>query len=201
MSGKAGFVFPGRNAIEKVKENDLQVRQMATENSEMLVLQRHTDGTTFQALVKPMKEYAKSGLTFNQNKWGKFAEPLRQDEFGKKFIYIGFLDKKTYLKKIAYTLGLNSNGKDITYSDCDENPNNYMVFYSNMKNKTFCENGWDMGKKFLNNFKSTEYGRVMDYDDFWFTLEMHFGGCGMRYSSACSGIKGYAVGLPFGKYK
>ena len=199
VNGRAGYVFPGRNAIQKVKESQLNLNNLATDNSEMLILQRHTDGTTLQTIVKPLKHFAKWGLTFLHNKFGKFADPLRRNIFGNKFVYVGFLDVNTYGNKLAFSLGINSNGKDITYKDCDKNPNNYMVFYPNMENKTKCEIGtWEMGKKFLNNFKTTNYEGVMDNDDFWFTLEMHFGGCGMRYSSACFGIEGYAVGLPFG---
>ena len=98
------------------------------------------------------------------------------------------------------TLGFSSNEEQITFNDCDGNPNNYFTFFSNLNNVTTCEVGsWPMSGKFLNTFNNTKYSAIMEHNDFWFAMELHFGGCGMRYSGACSSIDGYAVGLPFGK--
>ena len=66
-------------------------------------------------------------LTFMVNSVDGFKGPSNKDEYSHNFLYVGFLDKAT---ANAHTKqGWKVDDNEITFTNCDKNPNSYYTFY------------------------------------------------------------------------
>ena len=56
-----------------------------------------------------------------------FTNPHNIRQYSPNYLFVGFLDKATARARTVQ--GWRADGKDITFQNCDANPNSYFAFY------------------------------------------------------------------------
>ena len=181
-----GWTFLPRFAIREKAFQGVELDKIVTDKSKVLLRHWTKGGTQPYSLIEqlPQNKKTKFGIFMNEHKG--FSKPINA-EFG-EYLYLGILPDKKSKKKTKQ--GFKSNGKEITFENCDGKPNNYFAFLPNHYDKEpskfmadddkFEKSGvavdWRKSGKPLTSFREMP-------NDFFFFTEMHFGGCGCYTSS------------------
>ena len=139
INEEKGYLFPGRHAIANIREEDLNIEGVAPGTASVMILQRRTDGSTYQAVISPLDHLSKLGITFKHNSYEEFTRPFHWRVYAPKYLYFAFMTVANYELHIKELLGFKSNNIPMTFTDCHVHQNNYFAFYSNLENNTKCE--------------------------------------------------------------
>jgi hypothetical protein len=158
-----------------------------------------SNGEQREVTVENLSSYkSRSTLSFNYNSHPNYQGPRPSNNELHPYLFLGFLPVK--LVKNKNIQGYRAAGKDFTFKNCDANPNSYLTFYFNPRNKNPGNAGWS--NRFMTEWirYSTllEYPQYMDRS-FYMDWEMHMGGCGGLTTSKVVSYTKAALGIPFGK--
>ena len=158
-----------------------------------------SNGEQREVTVENLSSYkSRSTLSFNYNSHPNYQGPRPKNNGLHPYLFLGFLPVK--LVKNKNIQGYRAAGKDFTFKNCDANPNSYLTFYFNPRNKKPGNAGWS--NRFMTEWirYSTllEYPQYMDRS-FYMDWEMHMGGCGGLATSRVVSYTKAALGIPFGK--
>jgi len=158
-----------------------------------------SNGEQREVTVENLSSYkSRSTLSFNYNSHPNYQGPRPNNNGLHPYFFLGFLPVK--LAKNKNIQGYRAAGKDFTFRNCDANPNSYLTFYFNPRNKKPRTTGWS--NRFITEWirYSTllEYPQYMDRS-FYMDWEMHMGGCGGLATSRVVSYTKAALGIPFGK--
>jgi hypothetical protein len=191
-----GFTFISTRHVTD-NATSSSISQLFTDRSAVLFRIVANDFTQYYSVVRQLDSFASRRLTVQQNTFTQFTGPVNRNTIGRSgFIYLGILNRFIARAKGA-TQGYKSNGKDVTFVNCDANPNSYIVLYPNHdKLKPSSYFGGDgVFRRWRNTFIRVQAGLEMPHKYFYFT-EMHFGGCGAYVSSDRWGtLTGSAIGV------
>ena len=173
------------------------INQLFTDRSSVLFRIVSNDFSQFYSYVQQLNTFTAKRLTVQQNTDVRFTRPVNRDTIGRSgYLYLGILDRVTARAKGARQ-GYKSNGREVTFINCDANPNSYIVLYPNHKKlKPSSYFGGDgVFQRWKNTFIRVQAGLEMP-DKYFFFTEMHFGGCGAYVSSNRWGpLTGSAIGV------
>ncbi|PIW02568.1 MAG: hypothetical protein COW42_00915, partial [Deltaproteobacteria bacterium CG17_big_fil_post_rev_8_21_14_2_50_63_7] len=140
------------------------VNAFASDKTQVLFYLRHSDGRQFYTVAQQLPAYAGYDLTWSE---------LSSDHLRVTFIPV------SVAAAAGATQGLRSNGTDLTFVNCDANPNSYLEFYRTGASYSQASDynlayAWRDTKLPLTDAIPVNY--------FGFTA-MHFGGCGTHSTS------------------
>ena len=156
-------------------------------------------GEQREVTVENLSSYkSRSTLSFNYNSHPNYQGPRPSNNELHPYLFLGFLPVE--LVKNKNIQGYRAAGKDFTFKNCDANPNSYLTFYFNPRNKNPGNAG--SSNKFMTEWIRysilLEYPQYMDRS-FYMDWEMHMGGCGGLTTSRVVSYTKAALGIPFGK--
>ena len=118
------------------------------------------------------------------------------------YIYVGFLPAE-YASIKSSLQGYRTAGDDVTFSNCNADPNSYLAFLANPENKPenpYYKRCCDVPRmrQWITRAQPIPEDRIMG-DEFYYMYEMHMGGCGGYLTTAhtLDIISGAAVGFGF----
>ena len=180
-----GWTFLSRSAIRKgVDQRDINA--IFKDRREVLLRVQKADGTQPYTVIKQLTDNQKQVLGLRLNNFQGYTSP--QNAATQKFyLLLGILPKSEANQR--NTQGFVSNGKGLTFGNCDGNPNSYFAFFPNhfeTPSSAYHPNPVYDIRGLAVTWRSTAIrmnsGRTMP-NDFIFLTEMHFGGCGCYTSS------------------
>jgi len=193
-----GYTFLDPALLSILTNDQLQV--MITDGSSLLMRIRRYDGAQPYIILKQLPQYGNISLKFDLSSNVGYNTPVNSAILGLPYLYVGFLPIINASNNNMQ--GIAANGVDITFQNCDQNPNSYIALFPNFAEINPSLYGLTDEYPFINNFFANAVanpsGRVMPEEFFLFT-EFHFGGCGCysqtdsRLSSKC--ILGTTVGF------
>ena len=156
-------------------------------------------GEQREVTVENLSSYKiRSTLSFNYNSHPNYQGPISSNNELHPYLFLGFLPVK--LVKNKNIQGYRAAGKDFTFENCDANPNSYLTFYFNPRNKNPGNAGSSNSfmTEWIRYSTLLEYPQYMD-GSFYMDWEMHMGGCGGLTTSRVVSYTKAALGIPFGK--
>lgn len=118
----------------------------------------------------------KLGLSENRG----YNSPVNQNILGQPYLYFGFLPIISASNREVQ--GVQVNGVDITFTNCDSNPNNYIALFPNFSglkpSDYLAGTNWDFSNQVFSNTSKRPVGRRPIPNEFFTFAEIHFGGCG-----------------------
>ena len=192
-----GFTFIPRDAVQKGKLRNL-VQQLFTDRSKVLLRIQKKNGLQPFTLIRQLHGVSYS-LEVKMHDYNGYTRP--QNQHLGDYLYLGILPATGARQRNVQ--GFQSNNRQITFRNCDANPNSYFVFFPNHReqaissyhggNLVYERRGmaWDWRRTGV-----PSYGHRQMPNDFFFLTEMHFGGCGCYTSSdRWTDAYGTAIGL------
>jgi len=172
------YTFLSPQALTVLTNAELQ--GMITDRTSVLLRIRGCDGSQKYSVLQQLPQYKSISLFIGLSNHVGYNAPVNAAVLGTPYLYIGFLPVQSANNNNVQ--GLRSNGKSLTFSNGDKNPNSYLALFPNFRETPpsvyaltttwpLCDNLL-VGTPLRN--PST---RVMPPDWFMF-LETHFGGGG-----------------------
>jgi len=157
------------------------------------------NGEQREVTVENLSSYkSRSTLSFNYNSHPNYQGPRPRNKGLHPYLFLGFLPAK--LAKNKNIQGYRAAGKDFTFKNCDANPNSYLTFYFNPRNRTPLTTGWSnrLITEWIRYSTLLKKPHYMDRS-FYMDWEMHMGGCGGLATSRVVSYTKAALGIPFRK--
>lgn len=173
--GGGGYTFLPTNALSYLKNDEIS--SMFTNRTSFLLRARLTNGTQPYAVLKQLSEYSAIPLMLSMNDYTGYNAPVNTATIGQPYLYFGFLPIANASNNNLQ--GLEVNGRRITFSNCDRNPNSQMTLFANFR-EVRPSNSYIPGSvcdQIFSNLKANPSDRVMPTDYFTFA-ETYWGGCG-----------------------
>ena len=160
---------------------DVDVQSLFTEKSSFLMLARRTDGTQRSGVLKQLPQYSSTSLGVALNHNNGYTTPLNRNNLGLPYLFFGFLPVGSARNRNVQ--GIQVNGANIEFRNCDSNPNSYISLFSNPRGSAPSNNGRSTTYSFCDQIfgRMTAISGSVPVGYFQFA-ELHFGGCGC-YSS------------------
>ena len=193
-----GFTFIPRDAVLRGTLTGL-VRKLFTDKSKVLLRFQNKDGKQPHTLITQLPKNKGTELGVLMHHYTEYTRPL--NSYMNDYIFLGILPASKARNKDVQ--GFCSNGKQVSFSNCDKNPNSYFAFFPNHREQV-------ISSYHNNNLVYERSGVAVDWRktgipsyghrrlplDFFFMTELHFGGCGCYTSSdRWTDAFGAAIGL------
>jgi hypothetical protein len=193
-----GYTFLNPYHVSIMSDSELQ--EMVTDRRNVLMRVRMTNGTQPYAVLQQLNIFNDNFLNISLHNNVGYTEPVNVGKLGNEFLYFGFIPASKARAKTVQ--GIKTNGKELTFTNCDSNPNSYIALFPNHKERMASSYSfdikWDMFLNLVASMRQNPSSRVMP-EDFFMFLEMHHGGCGIytqtdtRYS--IGGVISAAIGF------
>lgn len=196
-----GYTFIPRDVFSRLTVKDLN--QVFKKKTDILLRISRPDGTQPYTVVSSLYDRAVLNLYLNTH---DEDAPLNKATIGAPYLYLNTIPGR-YMRH-GSTGGFKSNGKRITYYNCDNSKRNQFTFFANpnerkpssshITNNVYERQG--VAVEWRKSAIQPPSGSRMPLNFFLFT-EMHFGGCGCYTSSdrwlnaPASPALGTAIGL------
>jgi len=176
-----GYTFLSPESLTLLSNADIQ--SMFTDTATFLIRLRACNGTQTFAVLAQLPRNSRTPLYVGLSTNTGYNTPLNADStyLGTPYLYFGFLPI-TSASSRRISQGLQVNGNQISFTNCDGNPNNYFALFPNFQERTptsyLLNNPFALfDTNLLNSFQLNPSTRVLPEQYFLF-LESHFGGCG-----------------------
>lgn len=194
--GTYGYAF-----VSNLSHVDINIDDLYTNRSHVILRHLTSSGEQKEILIEQLSRYRTQPLSFFYNKHDGFAAPLNQVQLG-PYLYLGFLPIS--IANNRNTQGYRAGGIDYTFQNCDSNPNSYLALFFNPKHADSVgyyrtQPVTPLMTYWITHSSPLDRSRYM-LPNFYFTFEMHMGGCGgYEISSHLNGnqIVGAAIGFKF----
>ncbi|KAH3877462.1 uncharacterized protein LOC127871828 [Dreissena polymorpha] len=186
----------GYTFISPATRVNVDIANLVTNRSHVLVRDRRKDGTQYEADLSQITSHKNTPLSIQYNTYTSYRE-IQNPSMG-PYVYVGFIPvTDTHLRG---TEGYQMDGQDLTFTNCDGNSNSYFVFLFNAHgaapssyNPTYAL----MQKQWIDGARALPRGRYLP-DAYFSFFEMHFGGCGAYGTPQhLPQVSGAAVGLRY----
>ena len=176
------YTFLSIEGVAQLRRNDL--RHLVRDKKTVLLRISNPDGTQPYTVIQPLKNDGVLSVQLSQHV--NYNAPVNR-HLG-PYLYLGTLPKSEANKKTKQ--GFRSNRKEVSFINCDGNPNSHFAFIPNTQEKT-------PSRYHINNPIYEKRGVAVDFRasakrppsarrmplDFFHLTEMTFGGCGCYTSS------------------
>ena len=165
--------------------------------SQFILRCKYTDNSQKDSIMEQISYYNTYNLTFvfNHNS----AEDFPNINLG-VYLYIEFAPLA--LVTTNRPNGYRANGIDFPFTNCDLNPNSFIVLFPNVDNLAPADEGFlfpNYARKWETNSHLVEITERLT-DDFFMMVEIAFGGCGCRtVSTLWTDIVGLNAGFKYGE--
>lgn len=169
------------------------------DTSHVLVYHKRSDGNQYGATIEQLSSFSGTPVSVQFNKHDSYQGP--QNAAMTPYMFAGFIPQAS--TSTGDTQGWKVNGEEFTFTNCDGNPNSYIVALFNHGNQPYTSySGGYNALMFAWYDKASVLSSGDKIADSYFTAsyEIHHGGCG-GYAIApdVSGITGIALGVKFSK--
>lgn len=187
-----GYTFISPETYMYVNINDL-----SNDNSHVIIRHRRTTGFQYETRIEQIFEYNYRPVSVQYNAHNGYQGVV--NSMMTPYIFVGLTPIKLPGRNHkGDKQGYRSNGKDITFVNCDGNPNGYFAFLFNHNKVPVTGKGHSsaISKYWFDSSTIVAGDRVPD--KFLAFFELHFGGCG-AYATANHfvAVSGAAVGIPY----
>ena len=195
FEGDYGYTFISR----KFSGSTIDLSSMYSTKDFAKIRILKSNGEQREVTVENLSSYkSRSTLSFNYNSHPNYQGPRPKNNGLHPYLFLGFLPVK--LVKNKNIQGYRAAEKDFTFKNCDANPNSYLTFYFNPKNKKPGNAGGS--NRFMTEW--IRYSTLLEYPQYmdrslYMDWEMHMGGCGGLTTSRVVSYTKAALGIPFGK--
>ena len=193
FNGSKGYTF-----VSMETTVDIDIDKLFTKRTFAIIRHLTPDAIQKEVKVGQLTSFKDSvKLSFFYSKHTGYNSPGAAARWP-DYIYLGFLPIAVAAAKT--TQGYRAGGQDFTFTNCDANPNSYIVFYLNYNG--ISTTAPPLTDQFMRGWiarsKDIDSKNYMDHR-FYSGIEMHMGGCGGLTTSPQFGNILAALGLPFGK--
>ncbi|KAL3869533.1 hypothetical protein ACJMK2_042201 [Sinanodonta woodiana] len=191
-----GYTFVSKENLGVLKD----LSQLFTDRSHVLVRIRQNDGIQKDVEIAPHSAFKhRYPISFQLSQAVGYSVPFNAAMA--PYIYLGFLPE-SYTRSRT-TQGYQAAGEDLTFTNCDTNPNSYLAFFVNPSNlppndhyKRCCMS--HVVDAWIKKATDTVSSRLLP-EKYMYYFEMHMGGCGGYVSTdSFPTVSGAAVGFRFG---
>ncbi|XP_071101975.1 uncharacterized protein [Haliotis cracherodii] len=157
-----------------------------------------SDGTQSESTLTQLTSFSSVPLRILVSEYTDYTAPSNPN-FG-AYLYLGFLPKASIHTDFRH--GYNANGVDEDFRNCDGNPNNYFILFTNINNLSPQRVSEDMPSTGIMAHWQTS-ARIIpprDYlpDNYIYDTEMHFGGCGgFGVTNSWNNVDGFGLGVKY----
>jgi hypothetical protein len=192
-----GYTFLSPTHVSEMTDEELQA--MITDRSNVLMRVRTANANQPYGVLQQLGAYRTYPIKIAINDYSSYMRPLNSAALG-DYLYIGFIPvSRANVKSVQ---GLSVNGVDVTFTNCDTNPNSYIALFPNNRETAPTTHTYSvlytMFQQMVSALRSNPSGRVMP-DDFFTFMEMHQGGCGLYTQTdgrtSVGGVISVAVGF------
>ena len=158
-----------------------------------------SNGEQREITVENLSSYkSRSTLSFNYDSHPNYKGPISGNKGLHPYLFLGFLPAKLATNKNIQ--GYRAAGKDFTFRNRDADPNSYLTFYFNPRNRTPIIRGWPnrLITQWIIHSTRLKNPHYMDRS-LYMHWEMHMGGCGGLATSTVVSYTKAALGIPFRK--
>jgi len=172
-----GYTFLNPSHLSDLTDDELQA--MYTDRTSVLLRVRDRTGSQPYAVLEQLPRYSSHALKLGLNNHVGFQRPVNVNSIGPNYLYVGFLP--TSVAQSRTTQGLQVNGVDVAFVNCDSNPNSYIALFPNFADATPTDYVYSarfpLFSRFTSAFRPVLSGSVIS-EDFFMFFETHMGGCG-----------------------
>ena len=177
-----GYTFLSKESLSKLSQSDIDVI-FKNKSDVLLRLLKPNDSQPYTVIEQYIKT---GGLSVQLNAYNGYRRPMNYNI--SDYLLLGLLPASH--SREAQVEGLKSNGRSITFTNCDGNPRNQLIFYTAenaYRNNTKSCDSTRMDINWRGTAKSAESSSKMPIY-FYMLTEFSFGGCGCyTVSSSWSG--------------
>lgn len=176
-----GYTFLPYQTISSLLIDPNLLQNIYTNTSKVLfrLLSRSSNTTQPYILTTQLNNYSSIPIGIFVNSYVNYVKPININ-IGSYF-YIGFLPL-SIASIIGSIQGIKANGNQLSFTNCDGNPNSRIVLYPNLNPSNI--SNLNNFNTYVNQWKTSglshPLGKYMPVKYFYFT-EMVFGGCGGKF--------------------
>ncbi|XP_013419820.1 uncharacterized protein LOC106180388 [Lingula anatina] len=188
-----GYTFLPSSVI--VDGAGLDLTPLTTDTSQVLVRILEQTGSQPYTILQQLAAYSSIPIHVSINSNDGYQGPNNK-ALG-PYMFLGFLPTNVAADPSKAAQGFRSNGRDVTFTNCDRNPNSYFATFPNHDEKNPVPHNphfYQLHRNWRQSARQPPSGRTMPTNYFFFT-EIHFGGCGVYTSSdKWTDARGIAIG-------
>lgn len=187
-----GFTFIPEHTCGK----RLDLRSVFMDKTTVLLQLRYKDKSQKYTVIEPLKWYQPLSVQIN----GHYGYQSQKNKHMGPYFYFGVTSINNGRRR--NTQGFKSNGRPVTFRNCDGNPNGYFALFPNIYDRK-------PSSYHSSNLVYERQGLAVDWRNtalvaranlpasFFYFTEIHFGGCGTYTSSDRwrDGATGVAIGI------
>jgi len=171
-----GYTFLSPASLTQLSDADIQ--SMFTDKTSFLMRYRSCSGNQPYAVLSQLPQYSGIPLFIGLSTNTGYSTPVNSYSASLgTYLYFAFLNISS--SNNHNTQGLQVNGNQVTFSNCDTNPNSYFALFPNFRELTpaTVQSVWPLPQTFVNDFARNPSTRLIPPEYYMF-LESLFGGCG-----------------------
>ena len=189
-----GYTFISPATTVPVDIDDLH-----TGSDHVLVRDLRTDNKQYEAKLEEISRYNKKPLSIQYNAHAGYQG--MQNAKMTPYVFIGLLPQAG-IQHLHNVEGYRLNGHDLTFTNCDGNPNSYFAFLFNQNNVApvnYHTSDTSLLHQWVDKATPLPSTSYMP-NSFYSFFEVHLGGCGAYGTTQqFSHVKGAAVGIRYGR--
>jgi len=171
-----GYSFLQPQALSVLTDADVQ--NIFTDKRQFLLRFIKCDATQPYTVLSQLPTYTSVSLKLGLNQNTDYATPQNVAYLGQPYLYFGFLPRSIAANRTVQ--GIQTNQQNLTFQNCDSNPNSYIALFPYFKEKNpvqRSDHGYQWCKGLYLSAVNSQSSRLMRMDYFMFN-EIHMGGCG-----------------------
>lgn len=176
---------------------NVNINHLSNDNSHVIIRHRRTTGLQYESRIEQISRYKTRPVSVQYNAHNGYTGIV--NSMMTPYIFVGLTPVNLHDRNHrGDKQGYRSNGKDITFVNCDGNPNGYFAFLFNHNKVSVSGKGQSpaISRKWIDTSARVAGDRVPD--KFFAFFELHFGGCGAYATpNHFVDVSGAAVGIPY----
>lgn len=189
-----GYTFISPSASGSIDLSDFR-----DDTSHVLIRHNRANGNQYSATIEQLSSYSSTPVSVQFNAHSSYQGP--QNTAMTPYVFAGFIPA-SYTTQGA-TQGWKVNGEEFTFTNCDGNPNSYIVALFNHGGSAYTSyvGGYNsLMFAWYDKGTAVSSSEKVSSNFFTSTYEIHHGGCG-GYSIASNvpDVTGLAIGVKFSK--
>ena len=167
------------------------------DTSHVLIRHKRSNGNQYYSTIEQLTAFSGTPISVQFNKHAGYQGLQNTDMY--PYVFVGFIPQSA--NREGDTQGWKVNGEERTFTNCDGNPNSYLVALFNQNTAGYTANTGDYNTlmfAWYDKASGVSSGEEIADDFFTPTYEAHHGGCGgYSTSSNVPDVTGLAVGVKF----
>ncbi|KAH3815439.1 hypothetical protein DPMN_143962 [Dreissena polymorpha] len=174
---------------------NVDMSSLYDDKSHVIIRHKRSSGVQYTSTMAQLGTFSSNPVSVQYSGHSGYQGP--QNTAMAPYIFVGFIPQS--LNRKDDLQGWKVNGEDLTFNNCDGNPNSYIAFFFNPSGQGYTDNVGGHNKLMYQWYDGASAVAQSEYlpDEFFANYhEVHQGGCG-GYSRGSNVPTGGAVGMKF----